>query len=137
MATMSPLRRRMFEDMRSATSSRRPNNPTSTRLPNSAAISAAHRIGSTFKIVQELDELRVIRHDAVHGVALERLSPTARKVLRLDHDGKELKLDTKTYGLVDLTPALNDMVFLKNDLYALFRDVTLILHPNEAKQAYS
>ena len=61
----------------------------------------------------------------------------ARKVLCLDDDGKELKLEYKTYGLVDLTPALNDMVALKNDLYALFRDVLFILHPNEAKQAYS
>jgi hypothetical protein len=88
------------------------------------------------KIVEELDRLRVIRHDAVHGVALELLSPTVRKVLRLDYDGKDLKLEYKTYGLADLTSALNDMVALKNDLYALFRDILFILHPNEAKQAY-
>jgi hypothetical protein len=50
MAEMSPLRRRMIEDMRSAICRRRRNDPTFMPSPSSAVISLARRIALVWRM---------------------------------------------------------------------------------------
>jgi hypothetical protein len=88
------------------------------------------------RVVRELDRLRVIRHDAVHGIAIRRLSPVHHEVLRVNYESADLRMEYKSYGLTDLSQALAEMVALKNDLYSLFRDTLFIVNPNAANQAF-
>jgi hypothetical protein len=87
-------------------------------------------------LVSELNRLKTIRHDIVHGVALERMPVGTHKVLRIDYQGKTIKQWHATYGLVDIVNAANEAMSLRTELLSLFRDVLFVLYPDQAKQIY-
>ena len=89
-----------------------------------------------FKIVSELNRLKTIRHDAVHGVALERMSLGTHKVMRLISNGKDISQMHTTYQLPDIANAANEALALLQELNNLFRDVLYVLAPDQAKQIF-
>lgn len=93
-------------------------------------------VEETLRLAGELNRIKDVRHDAVHGVAIEKLSAMIRKVLRVKYDGKDLKIEYTEYGLDDLTKVLNDTIKLKDDLYAHFVSILRVLYPDIAKQFY-
>lgn len=88
------------------------------------------------RLLSELNRLKNIRHDVIHGVAFERTPVAIRKVMRVDYKGKELSERYETYSIADIGYAASDMVTLKNELLTLFKDILWILHPEQAKQAF-
>jgi hypothetical protein len=87
------------------------------------------------KIVNDLNRLKVIRHDIIHGTAMKRTEFGVRKILRLAYAGKDLEMRYTTYRLSDIVAAANQMAHLKEELRVLYLDVLRILHPDAAKQA--
>jgi len=91
---------------------------------------------TAFRIAAELDRLRFIRHDIVHGVAIERMPVTVRKLIRPKIVGKDITEEYKTYTIPEMTKAATDILAAKNELFALFREMLRILHPDQAKQSF-
>jgi len=83
---------------------------------------------SAFNIVSELNRLKTIRHDAVHGVALERMSLGTHEATRLIYDGKDITQMHTTYQLPDIANAANDAMALQEELKNLFIDVFILKH---------
>jgi hypothetical protein len=88
------------------------------------------------KIVSELNRLKTIRHDAIHGVAFERMPVGTHKVTRLIYKGKDITQMHTTYSLPDIAFAANDALALLQELNNLFRDVFYVLAPDQAKQVF-
>jgi len=88
-------------------------------------------------VVSELNRLKKIRHDIVHGVAIERTIPGYRKVARFEYVGNSLEMKHETYEFVAIVNAAKEMDALRNELIALFRDMMFILHPDQAKEHLS
>jgi hypothetical protein len=88
------------------------------------------------KIVSELNRLKTVRHDAVHGVALERMSLGTHKVTRLIYNGKDITQMHTTYQLPDIANAANNAMALQEELKSLFIDVFYVLAPDQAKQTF-
>jgi hypothetical protein len=91
----------------------------------------------TAKIVSELNRLKTVRHDAVHGVALERMPVGTHKAIRLDTKGKDISQQHATYKLADIAFAANDTLALLRELSSLHRDVFCALYPDQAKLVFS
>jgi hypothetical protein len=88
------------------------------------------------KIVSELNRLKIIRHDAVHGVALERMPVGTHKAVRLNIKGKDISQQHTTYKLPDIVFAANDALTLLQELSSFHRDVFNALYPDQAKQVF-
>jgi hypothetical protein len=88
------------------------------------------------KIVSKLNRLKTIRHDAVHGVALEQMSLGTHKVTRLNYEGNDITQMHTTYQLPDLAKAIPDTMALQEELKNLFIDVFYVLAPEQAKQTF-
>jgi hypothetical protein len=88
------------------------------------------------KIVSELNRLKTIRHDAVHGVALERGSLATHKVMRLIYNGKDISQTHTSYQLPDIANAIPDAMALQEELRDLFIDVFYVIAPEQAKQTF-
>jgi hypothetical protein len=88
------------------------------------------------KIVSELNRLKTIRHDAVHGVALERMSLGTHKVMRLIYDRNDISQMHTTYRLPDIAKAIADTMALQEELKNLFIDVFYVIAPEQAKQIF-
>jgi hypothetical protein len=88
------------------------------------------------KIVSELNRLKIIRHDAVHGVALERMPVGTHKAVRLNIKGKDISQQHTIYKLPDIVFAANDALALLQELSSFHRDVFNALYPDQAKQVF-
>jgi len=88
------------------------------------------------KIVYELNRLKNIRHDAVHGVALERMPVGTHKAIRLNIKGKDITQQHTLYKLPDIAIAANDALALSRELESLSRDVFSALYPHLVKQVF-
>ena len=88
------------------------------------------------KIVSELNRLKTIRHDAVHGVALKRIPVGTHKAIRLNVKGKDITQQQTTYKLPDIAFAANDVLALLRELDRLFRDVFSGLYPDLGTQVF-
>jgi hypothetical protein len=80
--------------------------------------------------------LKTIRHDAVHGVALERMSLGTHKVIRLIYNGNDISQTHTTYQLPDIGNAIHEAMALHEELKSLFIDVFRVLAPDEAKKLF-
>jgi len=67
-------------------------------------------------IVSALNRLKTIRHDAVHGVALERMSLGTHKVMRLNYEGNDITQLHTTYRLPDIANAIHEAMALQEEL---------------------
>lgn len=117
--------------------------PKSLRLKIAFFKKSFHRIAELAPLrdradamISELYRLSVIRHDLVHGAAVDRLPVGFRKLLRIDYEGKDVKERYVTYDFPALTSALNDVQALVRTVDSLFKDTVIILHPDKAKQAF-
>jgi hypothetical protein len=90
----------------------------------------------TARIVAELNRLKVIRHDIVHGVAVGRMPVNVSRVLRLEYEGKDIKFRYTTYEFADIVSAMNDARALRDELNSIFWDMVRIKLPDAAKQIF-
>jgi hypothetical protein len=88
-------------------------------------------------ILAELERLRTIRNDIIHGIATEQTLVAVRKVMRVETKGKDLNETYRTYSIGEIAYAAVDAVKLRNSLISLFADTVRILHPDQAKQFLS
>ena len=96
----------------------------------------AHLDERALLIVAELNRLKLIRHDIIHGVAMDRTQIGARKFIRVEYRGADLVFRHQDYKFPAITEALADMVKLKGNLFALFRDTLFVISPDAAKQTF-
>lgn len=89
------------------------------------------------KILPEIDRIRTIRHDIVHGVAVGSMQVNVRRVLRLEYEGKNLKLRYTNYRFDEIVSAMNDTRALRDELNSLFWDMVRIRLPNATKETFS
>lgn len=88
------------------------------------------------QIHSDCERLSVIRHDIVHGVAVQKTPIAVRKVMRVRYEGNDLKQQYNTYAFAEITDAATQMVSLRNALFDLFKETLQILHPDQAKEAF-
>jgi hypothetical protein len=88
------------------------------------------------KIVDELNRLKEVRHDIVHGVAIEKLPDGARKFLRLDFAGKDINQQHANYNLAGILAAANEMRALQGHLFDVFRNILETLYPDVAQSIF-
>jgi len=92
--------------------------------------------GEASSLLEELNRLKKIRHDIVHGVALARGEQGGRKLVRAMYAGKTMNFEYVTYRIPEITEAANQMVAVRDRLHTLFRQTLRILFPDAAKQAF-
>ena len=89
------------------------------------------------KIASELNRLKTVRHDAVHGVALERMPVGTFKATRLGIKGKDISQQHTTYQLADIAFAAKDALAPLQELNSFYKDVFCALYHDQSKQVYA
>jgi hypothetical protein len=88
-----------------------------------------------FEIVAEINRLKEIRHDIVHGIARNRMPGGIRQFVRHRYRGKEFEAETKTYPLRAIMAAYREAGELALRLLELTQELIPVLFPDYAKNA--
>jgi hypothetical protein len=94
----------------------------------------AHLRERASEAVDQLNRLKEVRHDIVHGMAIERLPDGTRKFLRLDFAGKDIKQQHTSYGLPGIVAAAYEMRALQKQLFGIFKEMLETLNPEVAQK---